>query len=157
MMMNREDILNMPSGREIDTLVAEKVMGWHIFDDNGYKSWRDKDGHYGAGINQSDNDFYEDEEDFNILHWHPSESIMWAWQVIEKMREDGFRVSILMPMTKSALNIHVLFKGDEEGDYRNSDMVFAETVPLAVCRAAAELAQLRADLAAKDGGKEKTQ
>jgi hypothetical protein len=37
--MNREEILNMPAGREMDTLVAEKVMGYTyimVFDE---KAW----------------------------------------------------------------------------------------------------------------------
>ena len=28
--MTRDEILSMPAGRELDALIAEKVMGWFI-------------------------------------------------------------------------------------------------------------------------------
>lgn len=74
-----EEILNMPAGKEIDYLVAEKVMGWHIVD--GY--WYDSGGHFQHGVSKYGG--YEDGEDFHTLKWHPSESILWAWEIIKEM------------------------------------------------------------------------
>ena len=92
--MTRDEILKMEAGREMDALMAEKVMGWHLVTDkDGWKHWGDKDGRWGAGMNQSSHDDYEDGEDFHVLHWHPSESILWAWEVVEKLvsiKEEGF-------------------------------------------------------------------
>ena len=46
--MNREEILNMPAGREMDVLVATEVMGW--------KAWLEKRGEYTYIIYQKPNE-----------------------------------------------------------------------------------------------------
>lgn len=67
------DIDTMPAGRKMDTLVAEKVMGW-VRDDRGF--WFDSEDP--AMVTT-----YED--------WKPSEEIESAWEVLEKMHEIGGR------------------------------------------------------------------
>jgi hypothetical protein len=50
--VNREDILKMKAGREMDALVAEKVMGWHFVKDEevwpleAEGMWLDKDNRF---------------------------------------------------------------------------------------------------------------
>ena len=128
--MDRDEILNMPAGREMDALVAEKVMGWHIeTDDSGWGHWADANGHWGAGINQDDTDDYEDDEDFHILHWHPSQSIKWAWEVVEQVTK------------KSKFTVIEIRGGNELYQiafwYPLKDSWHAEgLLPLAICRAA---------------------
>ena len=121
--MTRDEILNMPAGEEIDKLVAEKVMGWHIVEirDGGRNQFVDSDGHYQHIVSRYD--YYEDGEDFNTICWHPSESILWAWEVVEKLKE----YSLWIDLNASPDGYQVGF-----ADY----FVFAESAPLAICRAA---------------------
>src|SRR5512139_113235 len=99
--MKREEILNMPAGREMDALIAEKVMGWHkgkyhFYDGTSINEvvsdWLDSEGHYKCGIGTEDG--FEDNEDFHLLRWHPSESILWAWEVVEKLSVKGVQFYI---------------------------------------------------------------
>ena len=130
--MKKDYIENMPAGKEMDEMVAEKVMGWHkgtlTFSDgstlSGKEDWLDAEGHYMHGIKQ-ENGWYEDDEDFHLLHWHPSESILWAWEVVEKMLgEDCFGESLF-------LENHGLI-----WDAGFREHAYADTAPLAICRAA---------------------
>jgi len=80
----------MNAGRELDALIAEKVMGWHLHTDkHSHTYWADIDNRFMVGISPYEDDFgysnLGDDEDFHTLHWHPSESILWAWQVVEKL------------------------------------------------------------------------
>jgi len=120
--MSRDEILNMPAGREIDALVAEKVMGWHLATDkDGWKKWVDEYDCFMRGMKQDDSPFSEDDEDFNLLHWHPSESILWAWEVVEKL-------AFYQIITKA--------NGAGYSARVNSIRCEAPTAPLAICRAA---------------------
>lgn len=124
--MTRDEILNMEAGPEMDALVAEKVMGWHLeTDDKGWKYWTDDTGLYYQGCVQHEDDF-EDEEDFHILHWHPSESILWAFEVVEKMR---YKRIIHNPEFSPLWEAHLTC----DSGYGDAT---APTLSLAICRAA---------------------
>lgn len=71
--MNREEILAMEPGRELDGLVASTVMGWHIVEGHmtGRLFWHDANNH-SHGV---------------IYDFNPSTDISAAWEVVEKMRE----------------------------------------------------------------------
>lgn len=99
------------AGRELDALVAEKVMGWRAdgIGDDGY-FWK------GAGSDgwHSDN-------------WKPSTDIAAAWAVVEKMAtaEDEFRLA--------------KFKDNPWGctfRYFEGDRSSGDTAPEAICLAA---------------------
>jgi hypothetical protein len=107
-------------------MVAEKVMGWHkgnyvfsngkaIGEDNS--DWLDAEGRFMCGIAREDE--HEDDEDFNLLHWHPSQSILWAWDVVERFTD--------VDIEKSGLNYNC---------YIHGYLVTADSTPLAICRAA---------------------
>jgi hypothetical protein len=70
--------------RELDALVAEKVMGWHEAQTtfNGLWWCVEGDGSY-FGRRQA-----------RVSEWHPSTNIADAWQVVEKMRADAWDVLI---------------------------------------------------------------
>jgi hypothetical protein len=100
--MKTDYIYDMPAGKEIDEMVAEKVMGWHkgnyipsngVTIKNNKEDWLDADGRYMHGIKQEDG-WYEDDDDFHLLHWHPSQSILWAWEVIEKIKDSMLSITI---------------------------------------------------------------
>jgi len=127
--MTREEILNMEAGQEIDELVAEKVMGWHIVTE-GRRSpaWYDSEGRYQHHV-AADYESYEDDENFHLVNWHPSQSMLWAEEVVEKfysMKLDkysnGEEWRCYLVMGKDGVN------ADGNG--------VANTAPLAICRAA---------------------
>lgn len=122
--MNREEILNMEAGEQLDNLVAEKVMGWHIKLTEYGKDWVDDDDRYMTGVNRDGQ--FEDDEDFHLLHWHPSGSILWAWEVIEK----------LMPIYQIDIEaINKMFKVSFD-DYARTWEATAEDAPVAICKSA---------------------
>lgn len=124
------------TNEEIDVLVAEKVMGWHkgiyVSELDGHvytstsESWLDADGHYMCGIGRYPE---YDSENLHTIDWHPSESILWAWEIVEKLH-----IAVLSPSCWYA-----------SGEYKNIDSysaeaggysAFADTAPLAICRVA---------------------
>lgn len=123
--MNKDEIMKMEAGEEMDKAVAEQVMGWHIAEKGSYKYWADKDGRFECGMGRYD---YEDDEDFHTLHWHPSGSILWAWEVIEILNKN-FRVDVIAFMNGGVnveirnTNINKIIAGDNDA-------------PSAICRAA---------------------
>ena len=125
--MNREEILNMQAGEELDILVAEKVMGWHKVNENNYLHWVDSGGHFQNGVGRYDG--YEDDEDINLLKWHPSESIMWAWGIAEKLYDEGHNFKI----HKSILEARWLCSF---GHGFGHGFVAGDTASMAICRAA---------------------
>lgn len=133
--MTRDEILNMEAGRDMDMLIAEKVMGWHkgnyVFSSGKTigecdDDWLDADGRFMCGIAREGE--YEDDEDFNLLHWHPSESILWAWEVVEKL------ISMKWEFYTERVGVlwWVLFENDCNILDRCAE---ADTAPLAICRA----------------------
>lgn len=108
--MKREEILAMEPGKELDTLIAERVMGWK----KGGVGWDTNLTHWVAG--------------FLCIHevskWSPSTDISAAWEVFEKFDT---------PFVKKNFDVN-----DE--DYFlckiGGDIVFGKTAPEAICKAA---------------------
>jgi len=73
--LTREEIMNMKPGRELDALVAEKVMGWKT-------NWLKTD--WWEEINPNTHRHKGLVKDFK-----PSTDIAAAWEVVEKMFERG--------------------------------------------------------------------
>ena len=120
-------VLQMKAGHELDALVAEKVMGWHIQQLSSYSfaAWFDSD--------NSQTGWTEEPDDYDSLRyfigvWHPSTNIEAAWEVVERVKD--WRIT--------------LSGGEYEGDgwsvgvTNNTDTYYglADTAPLAICLAA---------------------
>lgn len=108
--------------RELDDLVAEKVMGWDYIPPFAATMAP-------ASWSLGDNEFIETEK------WHPSTSISDAWLVIEDMRKRGYEMTLEYFVDGSPL-CQVAFTGlptDESGS-NGSD-----TAPEAICLAALEV------------------
>ena len=71
---------------ELDNQVAEKVMKWHKKEAYGTWDWVNDNDRPECGV---PDDGFEDDEDFNLLFWHPSDSMLWAWDVFEEMSKHG--------------------------------------------------------------------
>lgn len=100
-------------GRELSRLVAEQVMGWHQEFDGLNERWVEVDG----------------ERVEYIDTWMPTELIMFAFQVVEKMRELGYGVVIQDSCAR--LPWYVEFDdGHRDGEAKD------ESLPRALCLAA---------------------
>jgi len=133
--MTRDEILNMPAGREMDALIAEKVMGWNILTKpDGYRYWADTDGEFACGVPPEEG-YFEDEEDLHLLKWHPSESILWAWDVVEVLRGKFWSTTITQ-WDHSRKTVVTCEYRSGRGEHKAPLYADADTAPLAICRAA---------------------
>ena len=124
----------MEAGRELDALVAEKVMGWHRVHDGLNERWADVNG-YGAYVNRGDGTPPPG------MFWSPSTDIAAAWQVVEHMRlrwdhgnstTDFWTIKDCGP---SGWRVEIEFCPDHDAPI----VIYAETpptAPLAICLAA---------------------
>lgn len=110
--MTREELEQMPAGREMDALIAERVMDYKLIDGP------------------------ESLEVGKMMYYTPdqipafSTNIGAAWLVAEKMNRDYFTLEIHSSVLSGA---GVRFWGPNSGPTYSAT---AETVPLAICRAA---------------------
>lgn len=101
--MTREEILNMPAGREMDALIAQKIFGFTV-DDNFYIQY------------------------YSI-------SIIDAWSIVLQMGAKHFRYEIGGGFMGSNKN-YAAFDNEMLADSNPLFKVWANTAPLAICRAA---------------------
>lgn len=106
----------MAAGRELDALVAERVMGWTVNRRDG--------GHWQVERRPGQ---------WNCLHnWEASLDIAAAWQVVEHIRRKLFDVEIIGAEGEWAVRI-------TDTDHDGNEHLMAEqceqTAPLAICKA----------------------
>src|SRR3990167_10827314 len=107
--MTREEILNMEAGREMDALVAEKVMGEPYPDRFAHPKW--------WGLRY----------DMGHEVWEPmlfSTNIKMAWEVVERLQ--SFELEMDYP---GAWRAGVHFAGDPSWATASAD-----TAPFSICR-----------------------
>lgn len=117
--MTNEEIDKLEAGRELDALIAEKVMGWTPHCQNP--------AHYVEVANSTSEMSVIQEV---VAYWRPSTDIAAAWQVVEKLRAAGWFYSL-----SDAVEIPeyiVMFYQPDSPDAQAMD----ESAPLAICRAA---------------------
>jgi hypothetical protein len=116
--------------RELDREVAEVVMGWTLKQsmkdfglDRDLEKWGDESGH----------SFYiGDDPDSEAKRFHPSSSIAAAWQVVEKMRERGYWLSLEGPDLPEP-SWGAYFENGQRNSWHEG---YAPTAPEAIARAA---------------------
>jgi len=104
------------AGRELDALVAEKVMGWGCI---GF----DKIGNVWAGVSLNRNGQQE------VIHYY-SENIAAAWQVVEKMKENPNMFMEFANNVEYVCGAHNYFPDG------NGWVILKNLTPLKICRAA---------------------
>lgn len=110
----------MTSGRELDALIAEKVMGWIVaHSSEGFYRWKPKP--------DNPNSYSEWQEGLP----HYSTNIADAWHVVEKLKEYGNVVEVKCFRSGS---VDVQVRGGNINDIRGAGN--ADTAPLAICLAA---------------------
>lgn len=121
----------MDAGRELDALVAEKVMGWvwwHNTDADltilvpSDQSWPDK-WHFASGAGNCTKP-----ADHGAPHY--STDIADAWEVVERLRERGYYLELRGWVQVNDFMACFIMPGGKE--YCITD----NTAPLALCRAA---------------------
>jgi hypothetical protein len=136
---NVVDVSTLPAGRELDALVAERVMGmvWRHSDSPpaGFRSPRMYDTPW-RWLIPSDNAYPRatgDEKPYleNIPHY--STDIAAAFQVVEKLRADDYQVIVVCEPVgeKRQFSCEIARLSD-----RGSDVETGDTAPLAICHAA---------------------
>ena len=121
--MTRDEILNLEAGREMDALIAEKVMGEkqpNYVHANLHMEYPETST---CGNWQCFNIF----EHGDICEWHPkqfSTDISAAWEVVEMMGDKFDNVG-------HGEEWYCVYRPDEWGN-----IVYADSAPLAICRAA---------------------
>lgn len=105
----------MQAGRELDALVAEKVMGWKLGDNRGAPAW-----------------FAHDEFRCEVWQFKPSEDIAAAWEVVEKLGKTWwFDVELTGNLW------HAQFESQEHISERQfADDYSTDSAPHAICKAA---------------------
>ena len=115
----------MESGAELDALVAEKVMGWHLVDgwwvhlNGGLAGYHENDGLPAIGT-EGDSD-----------RWTPSDYIAHAWEVVEKLG-----TLTLSRGDIADISVWVAQFVTEEPGYPVNVQSVAKTAPYAICLAA---------------------
>lgn len=130
--MTRDEILNMPAGREMDALIAEKVMGKRVFCANEELGGIVSGSIVRQGVWQmcEDGAMYDDRTVYAESIPHYSEGIAAAWEVVEKMQTiDAERPTEILRLPSV----------DNKWRVRFTTQIFpgwGDTAPLAICRAA---------------------
>lgn len=114
--MKREEILNMPAGREMDALIGEYVFGWKKGTFPVYEPMKSKHGDYIVRP---------------IAQY--STDIAVAWEVVEWIQKNGYSFELTEHADPQGDYILQVWRRDME---RDDFIARAETVPLAICRAA---------------------
>jgi hypothetical protein len=110
------------SNKEIDFLIAEKVLNWHLrpFFNSNSSGWYKEDGYY-SGKNENT--------------FKPSTDIGSAWEIIKYLNENDYVVTIT-----AATNTHTEVSIERTPSGFEVGLVTAETAPMAICLGALQSA-----------------
>ena len=123
----------MEAGRELDALVAEKVMGYERrLDGLGQEYWREADKPRVRLVGT-----ICDPQDLPLFA--PSTDISAAWEVVSLLIEKGYYVDILY-----SAKAHVWSCLLDYGGYREADVI-GDTAPYAICLAALKAVGIEED------------
>jgi|SRR3990167_6605526 len=120
----------MEAGRELDALVAEKVMGWHLVTDYDYTPPEDQ-WHNAAGFAAvaAGNKLIDGK---TLRGWSPSTDIAAAWDLFVKLAAPPHRFYLSYDAEDGELPASWdVFEGSDWFLVASAD-----TAPLAICRAA---------------------
>lgn len=135
--------MELQAGRELDVLVAEKIMLWpHMRYDDSFRQYTE----YGGVILDGAPEKFPDNGGIIPSLWVPSIRLEDAILVAEKLREDGWLVTMKwMPLVmdaegKTIVELEWMRKSDWSFMPIPPEIISADTPALAICRAAIEAA-----------------
>jgi hypothetical protein len=117
--MTKDEILKMVAGKKMRELLATRVMGWELyepepFDDRPKKYWRDPFSKAAVGVD----------------NWYPDEDLSDAWQL-----EKFFYSITVSKIMEDSSPIYESYVTASKNSKNIDGRAFAETAPLAICRA----------------------
>jgi hypothetical protein len=130
--MNREQIENMPAGREMDALIAKEVMGLEVLDvpivprEVFNRHWLTDAAH------REFMKAYPDGGAKTVSHYSTETSA--AWEVVEKLHSMGAWLSISIIPGYKTWDVRGVLNENTREEHRFIN--HAESAPLAICRAA---------------------
>jgi hypothetical protein len=120
---------SMVAGRELDALVAERVLGWKLID-RIEMGWGEGPDVWDCTNGKDADECYSPTRQ----HFAPSTDISAAWAVVERMRENGFGPTLWSDSQFSMPHWYAHFDppiGKTKGIEKQAD-----TAPHAICLAA---------------------
>ena len=124
----------MPAGREMDALVAEKVMGCTIRWYDSYEGGEETSKVRGCGCNPIKHDTKSDRVPDGGSLAEYSTQIYDAWEVVEKVRQKGILDHI--EERNQDDGVWVVQFCAKPNDAWWHEHAYGDTVPVAICRAA---------------------
>ena len=125
-------------GRKLNILIAKNVMGWTHWENCNDGDWEGPDdvtffanfsGEFGLAV-------YEPGYDEPTFYFAPSTDLQDAWDVVEKMKDKSWLITIQNCHDKTGHNYQwcvIMANNDPESEAVEG---MASTVPLAICLAA---------------------
>lgn len=139
--LTKEDILGMEAGRELDCLVALKVMNYIPASHNW---WLPKGGKFNCSIEEASEWLSEKEcgiewsgkkyQGIPIYMFNPSSNIETAWKVVKRLNLK-YTFSVSKGYSDEGWSC-LFFWSDGSGDNSEYHIAYGQTAPLAICRAA---------------------
>lgn len=129
--MTEQEIDAMEAGRELDALVAEKIMGWKVVD-----GWWDM----GDGRSWPVEDWCDDYERVIQEAFRPSTDMSAAWYAIERVEATGKWASSVNAVRDQSPNKWCTEFWPTDNWSPRVISSYAETAPLAICRAVLKVA-----------------
>ena len=125
----------MKAGRELDALVAEKVMGFPYGQQHG-EIRENSSGSPFCSICKVAGSWRDGDLFSEPCIQHYSTDIADAWQVVEKLREQGFNFGIQHPCRRHGGQAFVYFHRYGGSTIGHQSTALADTGPRAICLAA---------------------
>ena len=129
-MNNRKEIMRLRSGREIDVLVAEQIMGWQMETDESklkrLQRYFSRDEHP-RWWRAPEGGWYSDPPSY-------SSDIAAAWQIVESMNSQG--QFLFLSQNYEAYNVAF-----DQPRTTNPDYISEKSIALAICQAALVVAE----------------
>ena len=126
--------------QEIDRLIAEKIMGWRSYD---YAQGPENELPRIEWSDQRDLWLLWREKDQDALHWRPSTDIASAWEVIEKIANEGpYKIEVHRYKGDSFWTI----KAYHPEGYSKSCTTSSKQMPLAISLAALKSVGIKTDI-----------
>ena len=122
-MITRDEILNLKAGREMDALIAERIMGWTLHPNKT---------HWGKPHPGMDN-FSPSFEWRQVGDFEPSTDISAAWEVVDRIVKLPATVNV---QTSNAAGGSICYVQKYPSDLNCIIFEAAPTATLAICRAA---------------------
>lgn len=121
----------MPAGREMDVLIAEKVMGWRRHNAHG-DWWETSDGRCFVVKNSGFSAQYDPMPELPAF----STDVADAWNVIEEMKSTWGKFMLSYGPYLVGVENKLKDGWQLAPEWGNSVCGYGETAPLAICRAA---------------------